>query len=280
MPVLGQGKRRRVTAQARTLIGLVIALFAIGVALFLLLGGDDEGGAQGAGDTRPAASATAERIADNPARFLRRTVLTGGEISDVVGPSSYVVGAEGGLGGDGLLVVSREPRGIAGGGRPLLENDFVQIVGEVRAFDREELERELGRGLEDDLSERNGDPVLVADQIAVVPRLLPIGEPATIGRILARPRDYIGSIVTVEGRVSAVYERGALVLDNRIVVLLTRTVDKLPRRGERVRVTGAVRPYDIDELAARTRDDVDDDLFGDLVERPAVVAYGIERGVR
>lgn len=274
MPAPEQPQRRRLTGRARAAIGLALALFALVAALIFALGNDDQSEADG---PQPSLLVNAAAVAEKPARWLRRDVTVAGEITDVVGPGAYVVGTPGAAAFNGLLVVSREPHGIPQAQRPLLENDSVQVSGEIRTFAREDLEAEFGRGIEDDLTDRNGDPVLVADQILVVPRLLPIGEPATISSILDRPRAHIGSIVSVAGRVTDVYERGALVLDRRIVVLLSRTAGALPGRGDRIRVTGAVRPYDLDELTTRAPDDVDDDLFGDLVERPAIVAYAIER---
>ncbi|MDP8942651.1 MAG: hypothetical protein M3N16_00785 [Actinomycetota bacterium] len=255
-------------------VGLAVGL-VVGVLLF-------------DGDSVEAEAPTADlvsRIAADPSDYFGEDVQVGGEVSEVLGPRTFLIGGEEFGSGDALLVVTREPvttpRGRAPSA-PVLENDLVFASGEVHAFFPEELEEELGAQfkseldvyLNDDLRERRGDPVVVADSFSSLPRLFPVRPASSPQQVVDQAVQYFGKVTSVSGRVTDLRE-GALVLDDSLLVLMPPRVARRWSVGDRVRVLGAVRRFDRDQARAG-RSDLDSPFFGVFADKPALVAESIE----
>ncbi|MFN3323658.1 MAG: hypothetical protein ACK5AZ_09205 [Bryobacteraceae bacterium] len=123
---------------------------------------------------------TAERtvmladIADYPDEFIGRTVTVSGTVERVFTPEAFRIGPGNWWIRNEVLVVSPKPIRVPGRPAPalLLMRDVVQVTGTVRRFDREEISREIGLPLKEDVIEPLWDarPVIVAREIHVTPR--------------------------------------------------------------------------------------------------------------
>jgi hypothetical protein len=96
----------------------------------------------------------------------------------------------------------------------------------------------------------------------------------TTARIRPLPRTFLGKLVSVEGRVTDVIRGEALVLNDGLFVLAGALNAETVQVGDVVRVRGAVRRIDSDQLPQRGS--LDEALFGELRARPALVAYSID----
>ena len=274
----GRAGPRWAGAMAALLVGVIA-----GVVVALLVFDDDDGDEAPA--FRPTAT-TLERIVDGPDEFVGDATVVSGVVREIISPRAFTITPPG-LVGKELLVVSEAPLAAPtreSGSRPLLEGDLAQVSGDVRNFDVNRFERDTGAELRrefdsfvgDDLTERNGDPVIRARAVSYSAGRTPVVETRTAEEIVERPRDFYGSIVALEGRVSDVLPSGALVIDDQVLALTAEFGQGSPKQGQRVSVVGPVRPFDPDQFGARGDQRPDDELFGRFANRPAVVAQSIE----
>lgn len=111
-----------------------------------------------------AAGATIDRILDDPRAYIGRTVTVRGEVDDLVGPRAFMLEDGDLFFDDELLVVSagRLPRLVEGEGE-------VRVTGQVRRFNRAEVEDELGIRLDErPFADYEGRPVIVARSVELV----------------------------------------------------------------------------------------------------------------
>jgi hypothetical protein len=252
---------------------MVVAVLCVAATVAALVFGDDDEASAGA----PPRFATVTDLVRQPGKFFRREVGVSGEVAEVLGPRALVLGGEEFEGGDSLLVVGSErftTPGARRNQRALLENDLVDVAGTLRVFDRQELQKRLGVRLADRLQRFEGEPVLVVEEILVTPRLLNLHDPVAIGQIVARPRAYIGKLVSVQGRVTGVVRGEAFVLDDKLLVLAGALRAGTVEKGQTLRVPGGVRRLDPDQRPERGN--IDEELFGELARTPAIVAQSIE----
>lgn len=276
-----QGSRgTRIVALA---LGLLIGT-GIGLLIGALAFDGDEDAPEVAG--LPNLDTTLQRIVTEPEQFVGEDVAVGGEVREIISPHAFTVGQLGFFGPD-LLVVTKEPLTAPtrrSGSRPVLEGDDVTVSGGVGKFDIASFERDLDINLRrefdsfvgDDLEERRGDPAVRAESVTFASSTTPVVEARTAEEVVERPTDFYGRIVSLSGEVTDVLRSGVVIVDDRLVALTADFGERRPRKGERVRVLGPVRPFDPDQLSPGGKSLPDDDLLGDLAKRPAVVAQSIE----
>ncbi len=229
-------------------------------------------------------STTVERVLDDPEDFGESTLVRG-HVREIISPRAFTLASS--FLGPELLVVTSDrlaaPTGRSAT-RPILEGDPVDVIGEVRDFDIGVFQREVGATLRrefdsfvgDDLAEREGEPAMLAKVTTFYTRTTPIAEASTAEEVAARPREFYGKIVALEGRISDVLRSGALIIDDEVIVLTAEFGQRRPREGESVRIIGPVRPFDPDQRRAGGTPLPDDEIFGTFANRPAVVAQSIE----
>ncbi len=258
------------------LAGLLGFAIAMAIAALALDGDDDPTDPDpGARELEPF---TVAEVSDDPARFFEQRLWLKGVVADVVGPHSFVLDGPGDDPLDGLLVLSERPSGRVSGSpatAPLIENDHVWVRGELLVLDVAKFEDRLGVNFENDLSNREGDPVLVAEEIQIVANIYPIAGVVGAAEVADRADEHIGELAVVTGRVTEVFADAAVVLDDTLFVV-NASGESTPALGADARVLGPIRRFDLDQLPGDVRDDVDDDLFGDLRERPMVVARAFQ----
>lgn len=267
---------RALVGLAGLLVGLVIG---VGGTL-ALVDGDDDGKSAAAGTGSATSPISVAAVAEEPSEYYRRDLWVAGVIGDVIGPRSLLLDAPGDEPLDDLLVITEEPWALAGDAgpatRPLLQGDRLWVHGELRTLDVAELEGSLDAQLEDDVEEREGEPVLLAETIELTAQLYPVGGVLRAREVAARPEQFFGQLGLVRGEVAAHVGSAAFLLGERLLVLNPAGED-LPAAGEPVEVLGPVRRFDLDQLPGSRRDDIDDDLFGEFIDQPVVVALEVRR---
>jgi hypothetical protein len=166
--------------------------------------------------------------------------------------------------------------------RPILEGDFADVRGKVERFDIAAFERDLRIDLQPDfdsflgkdLGEREGDPAIQARGVTFTSGITPVVESASPEAVVERPRDFYGTITSVEGRVTDILDSGALVIDDTLLALTADFGQGRPQEGQRVTIVGPVRPFDPDQ--PRGRGATRRAALERFADRPAVVAQSLE----
>jgi hypothetical protein len=119
---------------AKVIVGLAVGL-GIGLLLGLVVLDDDDDDAPLGVLSVP----TLENVIENPDRYTGKTVVLSGEVGEILGPRTFIVGGNEFIGGDELIVVSKGAVNARidddqGGDRPLLENDIVTVRGKIERF--------------------------------------------------------------------------------------------------------------------------------------------------
>ena len=261
-------------------IAAIVGIIVVGLLVLFLIPvfADD-------GDDLGVAGATIDEITDSPGPFLGQTVTVSGEVDQVLGPRAFTIGGDDFIGEDELLVVGANdlPQLIGRSelpGRPagelLAADDVVQVTGPVRRFDLAAVEREIGFDLDDGLfAEWAGRPAVVARTVRLSPRLdvEPAGVPVALPDLADDPDRYFGGRVTTAGRVTRVLGPSAVVLNDRLLV--AGSGDDLPgdlQEGDVIQVTGPFRRFDLGAFERELGTDLQDNLFAEFRDRPALIA--------
>lgn len=206
--------------------------------------------------------------------YLDQTIAVSGTVSEIYGEQVFSLSDPTNITGEHLLVASLDqPAGV-------VEDEMVQVVGDVRDIDRSTLETELGYQVDDILGNFTDDTVLVAQSISRLGQ----GEQITLSDLADTPNMYEGTTVTVTGEVSEqvapnvvrVDEDNILDIGDEILVVYDAEATTM-NLGEdtEIRVTGIVTRFVVAEL----RDYVDPELFPDLYvdyeRRPTILAESI-----
>lgn len=199
------------------LAGLAIIAVVAAVLLFLLWRDDDDTLTTTRQDT------TVSAIAEDPQFFVGERVTVSGEVSEILTPFSYVIGGEQFVGGDELLVVGPPPAATTDEAqdRQVYPRDIVQITGEVREFDRAELEEEWQTEFPEDVfQDYEGDVVLVGESIGLTQRVQEAGaDIVDTDEILEDPEGYYGERVSVTDEVTTVYSERVFVVGDGLIVI-------------------------------------------------------------
>lgn len=121
----------------------------------------------------PDVGVTVGEIESNPDRYFGQRVIVSGDIDDVYDPSFSI----GGQGFQGELLVVVPPGAQISGAPPsaedppYAEDDIVQVTGTVRPFLVSDIEDELGMDLESNIDYEERDPAVVAERVAITPRV-------------------------------------------------------------------------------------------------------------
>ena len=141
-------------------IGLAAAL-ALMLILFPLLAGQPFPAQPAAPAAR---SVTVGQILDNPNAFVGETVVVTAETDRIVSPDAFTLDDPNPAVDRALLVFKANPDVTFPG---LVKGNVVQVTGSVRIFRLLEIERDLGRDLDDSTyAGFEGQPVIMAQQIS------------------------------------------------------------------------------------------------------------------
>jgi len=186
-------------------------------------------------DAQEASNVTLSDVATETENYIGQEVTVRGEIEETLQDGVFLMDEEALFGGEDVLVMNfDEPE--------LLPADMpeVQVTGMVTEFVLADVEREYGIDLDPELYvDYETKPVIMAASLALAP------EP---GEITDDPMAYYNRRIAVEGKIEEVYEAGGFTLDEEELfggedlVVIPDTMMKVVE-GERVTVTGTLRPY-------------------------------------
>ena len=230
----------------------VAAPLALAASMVLVGCSDDSAGPEQGADVEDVVEAEPDENDQEGPDLLGQQVTVSGEATEIVDPSSFVIGGDA-LGDSGALVLSAGgalaelPTPITEG---TIDSDTVlQVTGTVEELVVVDLEEEYGLDVDDEaLEEWEGDAVIVADSIATLP----------------------GETVTIAGNVTNLLSTVSFQLaGSGWTVVVLDAAQAAVEPGEYVQVQGTVRQLDIAELEEEFGTDLDDAVYepyvGDLV---------------
>lgn len=215
----------------------------------------------------------AEEVSESTSEYLGETITMRGEIEETNEyPNSFLIDDERFFGGENILVLNATGDVIS-----LPQEDIdVQVTGEVREFQVAEIEREFDWDLDADYYvEYEGQPAIVATSIVLSPKPEEITE---------NPRVYYGEDLSIEGEVSEEMGVNTFTLENdefggEDLLVLNAQTGEIVQDGDKVVVTGEVRPFIIADLEREYSLDWDLDmqrqLEAEYENQPVLVAEGI-----
>ncbi len=257
--------------------GGIILLLLLALILIPLFTGDDS--------TGPERGATVSNITDNPEEYIGETVTVSGEVEAAIGDRVFTIGGQEFLGGQSLLVVSANPLPTAAGRTPgdaVLTNDIIQVTGPVRRFNVAEFEQAIGTALDDGLfTEFEGQPAVIARSVDLTPRSGNAGTqsvPVTVSNLADNPEEYFGQTVTLSGPITNVVSPNAFILDGQVLAVGwgNAAPGDSPTQGNRVQATGIYRAFDLAEFEQDLGVDLQDDVFTDWGNRPALLIKQVQ----
>ncbi len=129
----------------------------------------EQAGHQGpeAGLTRSAERVTVEELTSNPSEFYGDLVTVSGKVIEAVEPGAFRIEND----GTRLLVVGVEqiPKIVNGDTKAVNEGDLIKATGEVRQFKKEEIQKNVDYGIDDEyFGDYEGDPAVLAYSVKVI----------------------------------------------------------------------------------------------------------------
>lgn len=194
-----------------------------------------------------------EEISTNAENLIGQTVTVRGEVEDVGDRSSFTLNDNRFFGGENILVINATGQPFV---IPADDDMAVQVTGEVRQFTLVDVEREYNLDLDPTYyTEYEQKPAIVAQSLALAP------DP---GEITENPSRFYGQTVAIEAEIEEVLGANAFTLDEEEIagstdlLVVNAAITPTIKDGERVVVTGQVRPFVLAEI------DRDYDLTWDL----------------
>lgn len=217
---------------------------------------------------------TTEELSGGAEDLIGQTVSLRAEVRKTVDDTSFLLEDDQLFGGEDVLVInaSGEPFVLTEG-----DDTDVQVTGEVQQLVTVDFEREYGLDLDPTIyADYEDRPVVVAQSIALSP------DP---GDLTSNPDQYYNKRIAVAGEVEDKLSPTTFTIDeeqlfgSEDLLVLTQGITPQTQDGEKVVVTGVLRPY------VKTDFDTDYDLDWDLsvqkqieadyTEKPVFVADGV-----
>lgn len=192
----------------------------------------------------PETNVTAEEVADNTNQLIGKTVTVRSQPISKIAPSTFTISDKQFFGSEPILVVNASGKPFV---LPTDTNIPVQVTGPVRKFVVTDIEREYSLDLDPNLyREYENKPAIVAQSLAQAPKP---------GEITTDPQQYYGKTLAVTGEVENIRSANSFTLDEDklfggqdLLVILAGTPKGTVNEGEKVAVTGVLRPFVVAEL--------------------------------
>lgn len=172
----------------------------------------------------------------------------------------------------------------------------LRVTGTFTYFDEAQLESTLGYDIDDTTAANydTADHAIVASSIALLSQADYAAAAATLDDVIDNPDAWFGQTVTVAGYIDedtnlamgnfVIRDDDVLDQDRAVVLSTTDAQAAIPTGtlvetwsvGDRVTVTGTVRPFVIADLEAELGYDIDDTLYEGYEDLPAIVATSVE----
>lgn len=171
-------------------IRAAVAAFALCVTIALVGCGGSNGEAT--------IGVNVDNLLSDPNAYYGSRLTVSGTVGEIISPTVFTI-----HGSDAerhLLVVSIDsiaPATERSMADPVVEDDIVQVTGQVREFTASDLESEFGISLADDAADFDGQPMIVARNAS-----------ATLSSIVVTPRP--GSVITPPGEAELITDLSAI----------------------------------------------------------------------
>ncbi|WP_373528705.1 hypothetical protein [Nostoc sp.] len=212
----------------------------------------------------PETNVTTEEVADNTNQLIGKTVTVRSIPVNKLGPSTFIIADKQFFGTNPILVVNASGKTFT---LPTDPNTPIQATGPVRKLVIADINRDYNLGLDPNLyKDYETQPAIIAQSIALAPKP---------GEITTNPQLYYGKNLAVTGEVENIRNTSSFTLDEDklfggqdLLVIRAGTPKGIVNKGEKVAVTGVLRPFVIADLKR------DYDLKWDLtLEKQLEVEY-------
>jgi hypothetical protein len=192
----------------------------------------------------PETNVTTEEVADNTKQLIGKTVTVRSTPIRKLGPSTFTISDKQFFGSEPILVVNASGKTFT---LPTDPNTPIQATGPVRKFVIADINRDYNLGLDPNLyKEYETQPAIIAQSIALAPKP---------GELTTNPQLYYGKNLAVTGEVENIRNANSFTLDEDklfggqdLLVIRAGTPKGVVNEGEKVAVTGVLRPFVVAEL--------------------------------
>ncbi|MCC5647666.1 hypothetical protein LC607_33120 [Nostoc sp. CHAB 5824] len=192
----------------------------------------------------PETNVTTEEVADNTNELIGKTVTIRSTPIRKLGPSTFTIADKQFFNAKPILVVNASGKTFT---LPTDPNTPIQATGPVRNFVIADINRDYNLGLDPNLyKEYETQPAIIAQSIALAPKP---------GELTTNPQLYYGKNLAVTGEVENIRNTNSFTLDEDklfggqdLLVIRAGTPKGTVNEGEKVAVTGVLRPFVVVEL--------------------------------
>jgi len=192
----------------------------------------------------PETNVTTEEVTDNTNQLIGQTVTVRSTPIRTLGPSTFTVSDKQFFGAEPILVVNASGKTFT---LPTDPNTPIQATGQVRKFVVADINRDYNLGLDPNLyRDYESQPAIIAQSLALAPKP---------GELTTNPNLYYGKTLAVTGEVENIRNPSSFTLDEDklfggqdLLVIRAGTPQGVVNEGEKVAVTGVLRPFVVAEL--------------------------------
>lgn len=217
---------------------------------------------------------TTQELSNGAEGQIGKTVSIRSKVTKAVGDSAFLLDDKQLFGGEDVLVInaSGKPFTLIDG-----DNTEVQVTGEVQQFVAADADKQYGLKLDPTLyTDYENKPVVIAKSIALSP------DP---GDVTSNPEKYYNKRIAVEGEVGDKLSPTTFTIDEdqlfngKDLLVLTQGTTPQTQDGEKVNVTGVLRPYvkaEFDKDYTLDWDlSVQQKIDAEYTQKPVFVADGV-----
>ncbi|MEH2069695.1 MAG: hypothetical protein V7K47_16295 [Nostoc sp.] len=192
----------------------------------------------------PGNNVTTEEVTDNTNQLIGKTVTVRSTPIKKLGLSTFTISDKQFFGTEPIIVVNASGKVF---NLPNDSNTPIQATGPVEKFVIADINRDYKLGLDPNLyREYESKPAIIAQSIALAPKP---------GEITTNPNLYYGKNLAVTGEVENISNANSFTLDEDklfggqdLLVIRTNTPQRTINKGEKVAVTGVLRPFVVADL--------------------------------
>ncbi len=192
----------------------------------------------------PETNVTTEEVTDNTNQLIGKTVTVRSTPINKIGPSTFTISDKQFFGSESILVVNAAGKPFT---LPTDPNVPIQATGQVRNFVIADINRDYKLGLDPNLYvDYENKPAIIAQSLALAPNP---------GEITTNPSLYYGKNIAVTGEVEDIRSNSSFTLDEEklfggqdLLVIRAGSPKGVVNEGEKVAVTGTLRPFVVAEL--------------------------------
>jgi len=186
---------------------------------------------------------TTEEVADNTNQLIGKTVTVRSQPINKIAPSTFTISDKQFFGSQPILVVNASGKPFT---LPADPNTPIQATGQVAKFVVADVNRTYNLGLDPKLYVNyENKPAIIAQSLALAPKP---------GELTTNPGQYYGKQLAVSGEIENITGTNTFTLDEDklfggqdLLVLHPKPQAKVTK-GEKVAVTGTLRPFVVAEL--------------------------------